>query len=51
MRVRLRVKLRVIVRGEGDVEGEGKFELPAQVTAQLSSWTKFFQNKLKKFQS
>ena len=49
MRVRLRVKLRVSVRGEGDVEGEGKFELPAQVTAQLSSWTKFFQNKLKHF--
>ena len=47
----MRVKLRVSVWGEGVVEGEGKFELPAQVTAQLSSWAKFFQNKLKKFQS
>ena len=34
---------------EGEGEGEGEGELPAQATAQLSSWTQFFQNKLKKF--
>ena len=37
------------VQGKVEGEGEGEGELPAQATAQLSSWTQFFQNKLKKF--